>query len=58
MAVYSVWESYFPAEAAREGRATTETIWRDMTDFDGYLTDELISRPRTRFLGHATPGRG
>jgi quinol monooxygenase YgiN len=42
MAVYSVWESYFPAEAAAEGRAATETIWRDMTQFDGYLTHELI----------------
>ncbi|HEX3832795.1 MAG TPA: antibiotic biosynthesis monooxygenase [Solirubrobacteraceae bacterium] len=98
MVVYSVWESYFPAEAAQEGRATTETIWRDMTDFDGYLTheliedlddpghllvvsqwttrqradevlreyaddpsargaNELVSRPRTRFVGHAAPGR-
>jgi heme-degrading monooxygenase HmoA len=42
MAVYSVWESYFPAAAAQEGRAVTEAIWRDMTDFDGYVTHELI----------------
>src|SRR6266536_6595893 len=73
-------------------------IWRDMTQFDGYLTheliedlddpghllvvrqwttrqradevlheyathpnarraNELVSRPRTRFVGHAVPGR-
>lgn len=97
MPVYSVWESHFPAEVAQEGRAVTETIWRDMTHFDGYLTheliedlddpghllvvsqwttrqraddvlreyatdpsacraNELVSRPRTRFVGHAMPG--
>ncbi|MDQ6776117.1 MAG: hypothetical protein M3071_07860 [Actinomycetota bacterium] len=96
MPVYSVWESYFPPEETREGRAITEAIWRDMPHFDGYLTHELIedldepghllvvsqwttrkladevlrkysnhpnarhvnglvSRPRTRFLGHAAP---
>lgn len=94
MPVYSVWESYFPADVAEEGRKATETIWRDMTHFDGYLTheliedlddaghlvvvsqwttrqradevlreyvnnanarraNELVSRPRTRFVGHA-----
>jgi quinol monooxygenase YgiN len=42
MTVYSVWESHFPPEAAHEGRAVTEEIWRDMTQFDGYLTHELI----------------
>jgi heme-degrading monooxygenase HmoA len=98
MAVYSIWESYFSPEAAAEGRAVTEAIWRDMTRFDGYLGHELIedvgdcghllvvsrwttrrradevlreyaghanarranalvSRPRTRFLGHAVAGR-
>ena len=98
MSVYSVWESHFPPEAAEEGRAVTAAIWRDMTQFDGYLTheliedlddpghllvvsqwttrrradetlreyathpnarrvDELVSRPRTRFVGHAVPGR-
>jgi heme-degrading monooxygenase HmoA len=98
MAVYSVWESQFPGEAVQEGRAVTEAIWRDMTQFDGYLTHELIedlddpghllvvsqwmtrqcadaslrqyathpnarranqlvSRPRTRFVGHSlAPG--
>ena len=94
MPVYSVWESYFPPEAVDEGRAITEAIWRDMTEFEGYLgheliedlddpghllvvsrwtnrrrpdevlreyrthpnaqrANELVSRPRTRFLGHA-----
>jgi quinol monooxygenase YgiN len=98
MPVYSVWESQFPGEAVLEGRAVTEAIWRDMTQFDGYLTHELIedlddpghllvvgqwmtrqcadaslrqyathpnarranqlvSRPRTRFVGHSlAPG--
>jgi heme-degrading monooxygenase HmoA len=93
MPIYSVWESHFPAEAVREGRAVTERIWLDMLQFDGYLSheliedlddaghllvvsrwttreradevlreyaghpnarraNELVSRPRTRFLGH------
>jgi heme-degrading monooxygenase HmoA len=97
MAVYSVWESHFPANQAQNGRATTEAIWRDMPQFDGYVSheliedlddpghllvvsqwttpdhadavlreyaphpnaqraNELVSRPRTRFLGHAVPG--
>jgi hypothetical protein len=96
MPVYSVWESHFPPAATEEGRAITEAIWRDMTQFDGYLAheliedleypghllvvsqwttreradevlreyaghpnarrvNELVSRPRTRFLGHAVP---
>ncbi len=42
MPVYSVWESHFPPKATHEGRAITEAIWRDMTQFDGYLTHELI----------------
>jgi quinol monooxygenase YgiN len=97
MPVYAVWESHFPPEAAEEGRAITEAIWRDMTQCDGYLAheliedlddaghllvvsqwttrqctdavlreytdhpnarrvNELVSRPRTRFVGHAVPG--
>jgi quinol monooxygenase YgiN len=96
MPVYSVWESHFAPEQAHEGRAITEAIWRDMTQFDGYLTheliedlddpghllvvsqwttrqradevlreyanhpnarhaNELVSRPRTRFVGHGVP---
>jgi quinol monooxygenase YgiN len=92
--VYAVWESHFPPEEMQEGRAITEAIWRDMPQFDGYLTheliedldnpghllvvsqwtsrqradeslrqyanhpnaqrvNELVSRPRTRFVGHA-----
>lgn len=43
MPVYAVWESHFPPEAAREGRAVTEAIWcGDMPKFDGYLGHELI----------------
>ena len=94
MPVYSVWESHFPPDAAEEGRGIIEAIWRDMTQFDGYVThelieglddpghllvvsqwttrrladevlsayadhpnalraNELVSRPRIRFLGHA-----
>lgn len=97
MPVYSVWESHFPPKQMQEGRAFIEAIWRDMTQFDGYLTheliedlddpghllvvsqwttrqradevlreyadhpnarhaNELVSRPRTRFVGHALPG--
>ena len=42
MPVYSVWESRFPAAAAREGKAVTKAIWRDMVDFDGYVSHELV----------------
>lgn len=96
MAVYSVWESHFPADGMHEGRQITEAIWRDMTLCEGYLrheliedlddpghllvvsqwttrqhaddslrdyaahpnavrANELVSRPRTRFVGNAVP---
>jgi quinol monooxygenase YgiN len=42
MPVYAVWESHFPPEEVQEGRAVTEAIWRDMPQFGGYLTHELI----------------
>jgi heme-degrading monooxygenase HmoA len=42
MPVYSVWESHFSPQVAEEGRAITEAIWCDMTQFDGYLGHELI----------------
>ena len=42
MPIYSIWESRFPAAQAAEGRAVTEAIWRDMPDFDGYLSHELL----------------
>jgi quinol monooxygenase YgiN len=42
MAVYSIWESNFPAPSADEGQDVTEAIWRDMLDFDGYLDHELF----------------
>jgi heme-degrading monooxygenase HmoA len=42
MAVYSIWESQFPAETAEEGIRVTKAIWGDMLCFDGYLSHELI----------------
>ncbi len=42
MSVYSIWESRFPAETAKEGIDATRAIWRDMLSFDGYLSHELI----------------
>jgi heme-degrading monooxygenase HmoA len=42
MAVYSIWESRFPAETAEEGISVTKAIWRDMLSCDGYLGHELI----------------
>lgn len=42
MAIYSIWESRFPAAAAAEGKAITEAIWRDMPSYDGYLSHELL----------------
>lgn len=43
MTVLSVWESFFPSEAAAEGRELTEAIWLDdMPSFDGYVSHELI----------------
>lgn len=43
MAVYSIWESYFPPEAATEGRVVTERIWADMRGCEGYLEHELVA---------------
>jgi quinol monooxygenase YgiN len=42
MAIYSIWESRFPAARAAEGLAVTEAIWRDMPRFEGYLRHELL----------------
>lgn len=42
MPVFSVWQSFFPAEAHEEGLAVTKAIWRDMTGFEGYVSHELI----------------
>jgi heme-degrading monooxygenase HmoA len=42
MAVFSVWQSFFPAGVREEGLAITKAIWRDMTSFDGYVSHELI----------------
>ncbi|MCW2908806.1 MAG: Antibiotic biosynthesis monooxygenase [Actinomycetia bacterium] len=43
MAIYSIWESYFPQEATRDGQEVTERIWEDMRDFEGYLGHELLA---------------
>ncbi len=43
MAIYSIWESKFPPQAAAEGLAVTEAIWRDMPGFGGYLGHELLA---------------
>jgi len=37
MAIYSIWESRFPPQAAADGLAVTEAIWADMPAYDGYL---------------------
>jgi quinol monooxygenase YgiN len=42
MPIFAIWESRFAGPSAREGRAVTEAIWRDMTDFVGYLDHELV----------------
>ena len=42
MAVYSVWESRFPAHRADEGIRVTQAIWKDMLSFEGYLEHQLI----------------
>lgn len=42
MPIYAIWESRFPAAQAAEGRAVTEAIWRDMPDFEGYLSHEVL----------------
>ena len=43
MAIYSIWESRFPAPRAAAGRAVTEAIWRDMTSCEGYLDHDLLA---------------
>src|SRR5215211_2763469 len=42
MQIYAIWESRFSSAQAAEGRAVTEAIWRDMTDFEGCLGHELL----------------
>ena len=42
MAVYSIWESRFPAETAEEGISVTKAIGQNMLSCDGYLAHELI----------------
>jgi heme-degrading monooxygenase HmoA len=42
MAIYSIWESYFPQQATSDGQEVTERIWEDMTGFEGYLGHDLL----------------
>lgn len=42
MAMYSIWESQFPPQAAAEGLAVTEAIWADMPGYDGYLEHVVL----------------
>jgi quinol monooxygenase YgiN len=42
MPIYAIWESRFPAARADQGREVTESIWRDMPCFEGYLSHELL----------------
>jgi heme-degrading monooxygenase HmoA len=42
MSVYSIWESWFAAEAVEEGVAATKAIWEDMLSFEGYVGHELV----------------
>jgi quinol monooxygenase YgiN len=42
MAVYAIWESYFPPEATGAGQDVTERIWDDMCSYEGYLEHELL----------------
>lgn len=42
MSVYSIWESYFPPDAAEQGRRATERIWVDMRQLAGYLDHQLL----------------
>jgi heme-degrading monooxygenase HmoA len=42
MAIYSIWESKFPPQAAADGLAVTEAIWTDMPAYDGYLEHVVL----------------
>jgi quinol monooxygenase YgiN len=42
MAIYSIWESRFPPEAAASGLSVTEAIWADMPAYDGYLEHVVL----------------
>jgi quinol monooxygenase YgiN len=42
MSIYSIWESWFPFHDSDEGVAVTQAIWRDMLDFDGYMSHDLL----------------
>ena len=42
MAIYSIWESRFPPQAAADGLVVTEAIWADMPSYDGYLEHVVL----------------
>jgi quinol monooxygenase YgiN len=42
MAVFSIWESWFPPEHHTAGREVTEAIWRDMQAYGGYLRHVIV----------------
>jgi quinol monooxygenase YgiN len=42
VSIYSIWESHFPPESAREGVQATHAIWTDMPAFEGYLEHEVV----------------
>jgi heme-degrading monooxygenase HmoA len=42
VSIYSIWESRFPREVAKEGVEATRAIWGDMPCFEGYLEHELV----------------
>lgn len=42
MAIYSIWESRFPPQAAADGLEVTNAIWADMLAYDGYLEHVVL----------------
>jgi quinol monooxygenase YgiN len=42
LAIFSIWESYFPPELHDAGREVTEAIWKDMESYEGYVSHQLI----------------
>jgi len=42
MAVFAIWESWFPPAKHTAGREVTEAIWRDMQAYVGYLRHVIV----------------
>ena len=42
MSVFSIWESRFPPAHVEQGREVTESIWREMPGFAGYLRHVIV----------------